>query len=83
MELHMSTKLTPAGAAGSMRQTRFILVNDGVPLGDAHCTLCGTKIDKGYVRDWQTRLIYCDTHCFAGHAKMAMLTTENRARRVS
>jgi hypothetical protein len=79
----MSTNATSAGAAGSARQTRFVLVNDGVPCGGAQCTLCGTNVDKGYVRDWQTRLIYCDTRCFAGHAKIMMLTTKSRARRVS
>jgi hypothetical protein len=28
--------------------------------------LCGGIVEKGYVRDSQTRLIYCDTQCFAG-----------------
>jgi hypothetical protein len=41
------------------------------------------KIEKGYVRESQTRLLYCDTQCFTGHAKMAMLAIENRARKVS
>jgi hypothetical protein len=47
---------------------RFVLVNNRVPRADQHCTLCGALIEKGYVRDSQTRLIYCDTRCFAGWA---------------
>jgi hypothetical protein len=30
-------------------------------------TFAGT-IEKGYVRDFRTGLIYCDTQCFAGGA---------------
>jgi hypothetical protein len=58
---------TPAFATGgSLRQTRFLIVNDGLPRTDEHCALCDERIEKGPVRDSRTRLIYCDTQCFAG-----------------
>jgi hypothetical protein len=50
------------------RRTRFVLVNDCTPSGDGCCAVCGRTVEKGYVRDPQTRLIFCDTQCFAGHA---------------
>jgi len=69
--------------AGSAIRTRFILVNDRVPRTDANCVLCYTKIEKGYVREPQTRLVYCDAQCFVGHEKMAMLAIIRKARRAS
>jgi hypothetical protein len=80
---YMNTNPTFASAGKFLLRTRFVLVNDRVPRADAHCALCCRKIEKGYVRETQTRLLYCDTQCFTGHAKMAMLAIENRARRVS
>ena len=62
-------------------QTRFVLVNDRVPCLDQYCTLCGGIVEKSYVRDSQTRLIYCDTRCFAGGATMSDI--QNRGRKVS
>jgi hypothetical protein len=53
---------------GFQHATRFVLVNDRVPRNDEHCALCGSTIEKGYVRDSKTSLIYCDTRCFAGGA---------------
>jgi len=50
----------------SHRRTRFIVVNDRLPRTDGCCAICGGILKKGYVRDSQTRLIYCDTQCFAG-----------------
>ena len=54
----------PAG--GFPNRTRFVLVNNRVPRSIQHCALCGGFIEEGYVRDSQTRLVYCDTRCFAG-----------------
>ena len=34
---------------------RFVLVNNRVPRMGEHCALCGGLIEKGYVRDSQTR----------------------------
>jgi len=48
------------------RRTRFILVNDRLPRTDERCVMCGGILEKGYIRDSQTRLIYCETRCFAG-----------------
>ena len=59
------------------------LVNNRVPRTGQHCALCGGLIEKGYVRDSQTRLIYCDTQCFPGGADMAMPIIKDRARKVS
>ena len=57
---------------------RFVLVNDRVPRTDQQCALCGGLIEKGYVRDSRTRLIYCDTQCFAGWAAAAAVKTRGR-----
>ena len=75
----MSANLTHTRIGGFLRRTRFVLVNDRVPRGGAGCALCGSKIEKGYVRETQTRLFYCDTQCFAGHA----IAIKNHARKVS
>ena len=56
----MSTDLTFA-TDRFPQAIRFVLVNNRVPRTGQHCALCGGLIEKGYVRDSQTRLIYCDT----------------------
>ena len=63
-------------------RTRFILVNDRVPRTDDHCALCGGIVEKGYVRDSQTRLIYCDLQCFAGGSHMTKSLFKDRGRNV-
>jgi len=75
----MDTNLTLA-TGGFPQQTRFVLVNERMPRNDARCALCGGTIEKGYVRDFRTRLIYCDTQCFAGGAYGFI---KNRVRKVS
>jgi hypothetical protein len=75
----MNTNLTFA-TGGFPQLTRFVLVNERMPRNDAKCASCGVTIEKGYVRDFRTRLIYCDTQCFAGEAYSV---TKNRARKVS
>ena len=57
---------------------RFVLVNDRVPRTDQQCALCGGLIEKGYVRDSRTRLIYCDAQCFAGWAAASVLKISGR-----
>jgi hypothetical protein len=64
-------------------RTRFVLVNDRIPRTDEHCALCGGIVEKGYVRDSQTRLIYCDPQCFAGGSHMTKSLLKNRERNVS
>jgi hypothetical protein len=78
----MSTNLTFA-PDGSYCQTTFVLVNDRVPRSKQHCALCGGIVEKSYVRDSQTRLIYCDTQCFAGGARITMSGIKHRERKVS
>jgi hypothetical protein len=65
----LSINLTLATSA-----TRFVLVNNRVPRMGGNCALCGGIVEQGYVRDSQTRLIYCDTQCFAGGRYTAMPT---------
>jgi hypothetical protein len=78
----MSTDLT--FATGRLPQAiRFVLVNNRAPRTDQHCALCGGLIETGYVRDSQTRLMYCDTQCFAGWAREAPAVIKNRGRKVS
>ena len=76
---NMSTDLTFATDRFS-KAIRFVLVNNRVPRTGQHCALCGGPIETGYVRDSQTRLIYCDTQCFAGWAHEAAVCTENLIR---
>jgi hypothetical protein len=64
-------------------RTRFVLVNDRVPRTDEHCALCGGIVEKGYVRDSQTRLIYCDPQCFAGGSHTTKSLIKDRGRKVS
>jgi hypothetical protein len=64
-------------------RTRFVLVNDRVPRTDGHCALCGGIVEQGYVRDSQTRLIYCDPQCFAGGSHMTKSRIIDCGRKVS
>ncbi len=68
-----------ASAGRFLNQIGLILVNDRTPRGDSDCALCGGKIKNGYVRELRTRLFFCDTQCFAGHA----ISLKARARKVS
>jgi hypothetical protein len=82
MEVDVSTNLNFA-VGGLTHRTRFVLVNDRIPRSDEHCALCGEVVEKSYVRDSQTRLIYCDTQCFAGGASITMSGIRNRENKVS
>jgi hypothetical protein len=78
----MSTDLTFA-TGRFPRAIRFVLVNNRVPRTDQHCALCGGLLEKGYIRDLQTWLIYCDTRCFAGWADEVPPVVKNRERKAS
>ena len=52
------------------RGTRFVVVNDRAPRADAYCAVCCASIERGYVRDPHTRLMYCDADCFTEHESM-------------
>jgi hypothetical protein len=82
MEVNVSTNLTFA-TGGPPQGIRFVLVNNRIPRTDERCALCGDFIKKGYVRDSQTRLIYCDTQCFAGWTHLATPVVKSRGRKVS
>ena len=62
---------------------RFILVNERIPREHACCASCCGRIERGYVRDPHTRLVYCDAVCFTAHEKKALPVTVQQARRVS
>ena len=78
----MRTDLT--FATGKFPQAiRFVLVKNRLPRTCKHCALCGGITDKGYVRDTQTRLIYCDTQCFAAWGHGVAPIVKNRGRKAS
>jgi hypothetical protein len=83
VEQQMDANPTSADSTRYPLRLRFVLVNDRVPRTDANCALCCAKIERGYVREPHTRLVYCDAQCFAGHGKIAVTALVNRARRVS
>ena len=83
VEQQMDANPTSTGPARYALRPRFVLVNDRVPRTDANCALCCAKIERGYVREPHTRLVYCDAQCFAGHGKMAVTALVSHARRVS
>jgi hypothetical protein len=61
----------------------FVLVNDRVPREHANCALCCATIERGYVRQPQTQLVYCDSQCFTEHENTAFPAVIDHARRVS
>jgi hypothetical protein len=68
----------------SPHQIWFIVVNERAPRAEEHCALCSRIVENGYVRDSQTRLIYCDAQCFAaGRAHKAAPLVKNRGRKAS
>jgi len=79
---NMNTDLSYATGKFS-RTIRFVLVNNRVPRSDQHCALCNRLMEKGYVRDSQTRSIYCDTTCFTAWACEMAPAVTNRKRQVS
>ena len=81
MEMSMNTHLIFA-TGGFPHQTRFVLVNYRVPRTDRKCALRGKIVEKGYVRDARTRLIYCDTHCLAGGSVVTKSIIDNCTRKV-
>ena len=78
----MNPNLTFA-MSGFLHRTRFVVVNDRIPRTDGYCALCGRIIERGYVRDSQTRLTYCDMQCFPGETDMTVPVIKIRSRRAS
>jgi hypothetical protein len=83
IETPMNTTRTSSSMAALPGGIRFVLVNDRVPRSDANCALCREKIEQGYIRELQTRLVYCNPQCLSGHEKIALVAVEDRARKVS
>lgn len=76
--------ITPASARAIFSgRGSFVLVNDRVPRTGASCARCSAKIESGYVRQPQTRLVYCSLSCFTGRGRMAITAILNRAKRAS
>jgi hypothetical protein len=59
---------------------RFILVNGRTPRPQSLCVMCDQPIEKSYLREIGTHLIYCDHDCYGDHCESAFLVLENRAR---
>jgi hypothetical protein len=62
---------------------RFVLVNNRVPSTNPYCVLCGELVERDYVRDVQTRLVYCDTQCFTAWTNVAARVANGRGRKAS
>jgi hypothetical protein len=62
------------------RKVRFILVNGRTPRPQSFCAMCDQPIEKSYLREIGTHLIYCDHDCYVDHCESAFLLLENRAR---
>ena len=45
---------------------RYILVNGRKP-NDSHCAFCPAEIKESYVRDLETRVVYCTHYCLEAH----------------
>ena len=43
----------------------FILVNGRTPSSQSACAICSRPIRATYLRDIETRLLFCDHDCFA------------------
>jgi hypothetical protein len=59
---------------------RFIMVNGRTPRPQSFCVMCDQPIEKNYLREIGTHLIYCDHDCYADHCESAFLVLKNRAR---
>jgi hypothetical protein len=56
------------------RPIKFVVVNDRTPISPSQCVMCCRPIATGYVREFATRLAYCNPGCYANHRKSALLT---------
>jgi hypothetical protein len=64
-------------------RARFVLVNGRVPRHGAFCALCGSGLVNGYIREQQTRRLFCDTWCIAEEARIAVVEAKKHSRKVS
>jgi hypothetical protein len=61
-------------------RVKFILVNGRTPRPQSFCALCCEPIGESYLREFTTRLPYCDHSCYVGHCKGAAPALQKRAR---
>jgi hypothetical protein len=55
---------------------RYIAVTDRLPRADAYCAFCTTKLGSPYIRDTDTRILYCGPNpfCFEAHLHDSLVT---------
>jgi hypothetical protein len=58
---------------------RCIIVNDAYLKAEAFCAHCGNRIGGSYVREIDTRLIYCDYRCYGVALKTSISALGYRA----
>jgi hypothetical protein len=61
---------------------RYVVVNGRAPF-HGFCALCGDPLIEGYVREFETNLLYCSIKHFRGACEVAMAAIEHHAREVS
>jgi hypothetical protein len=59
---------------------RCILVNGAKLKADARCCYCRREIGDSYVREIDTRRVYCDHVCYCSAVGAPALTLDYRAR---
>jgi hypothetical protein len=63
---------------------RYVFVSDRWLKGEQrYCALCCDPIQATYVRDYHTRLIYCQPECADSHVAISELSMEDAARHVA
>jgi hypothetical protein len=50
---------------------KFVLVNGRTPRPQSFCALCCEPIGASYLREFTTRLSYCNPNCYFGRCKGA------------
>jgi hypothetical protein len=51
---------------------RYVLVNGRSPRPKSFCTLCCEPIGEGYLREFTTRLSYCNYKCYLDHCSSGL-----------
>jgi hypothetical protein len=59
---------------------KFVLVNGRTPRPQSSCAFCCQPIGQFYLREFATRLSYCDYTCYVGHCKLSVSTVHDQAR---
>jgi len=59
---------------------KFVLVNGRTPRPQSFCALCCEPIGESYLREFITRLSYCDHKCYVDHCEVAPSALQKHAR---